>query len=624
MIRQSAWLAIGCGLLFAVTSLAGANESTGAAAFQLLNDLLRREVREPVDRRAALEPTLRQNPQVVAPHWQAGFVQQNGQWKPFDVPLAGESQKVIDDYREQRKTARPTVSGQLSLASWCKQHGLKDQARVHYLNALSVATEAEREKIYPRLGYRKVGNQWLSPPELAEWKRSAQEAEAARKEWGPKLERIARMFGGNAKQRAVARAELNEITDPRAAPAIEQALAGRDFECAHAAVAALASINGHQSTLALADIAIFSESQQIRDAATTALKNRKKEDFVPALIEMLSLPIQSEFGIVQEPRRGILFYNYAWSREHHDRIDVRSSSVLNFLVDDALDGDVIVSPVIDAQAVARRQGDVKRALEDQLHVQERAKDAQNGRIEDINTRVSNVLAAVSGQKRTTDPKKWWGWWIVYGDIHRKEPKRVAREDSFRIVGDPGIGQRTFDSPAPPKVPPAPAPPPPPPPGTHYIIIHLPGECFRAGTPVWTESGVAPIEQIQVGDRVLSQNSETGELAWKPVMQVSVRPPKQLLRVSAGDEDITCTGGHRFWVAGDAWVRAEELRAGDLLHTATATVPITSISEGEKAEAYNLVVADFHSYFVGQQAFLVQDLPLPRSTNCVVPGLQPEW
>ncbi|HVW01085.1 MAG TPA: polymorphic toxin-type HINT domain-containing protein, partial [Planctomycetaceae bacterium] len=103
---------------------------------------------------------------------------------------------------------------------------------------------------------------------------------------------------------------------------------------------------------------------------------------------------------------------------------------------------------------------------------------------------------------------------------------------------------------------------------------------------------------------------------------TVGPARQLLRVTAGTDTLTCTDGHRFWVPREAWTKARELRPNDLLHTATGAIPVTSLSEGAVAETHNLVVADFHSYFVGKQALLVQDLPLPLSTNCVVPGLQP--
>ena len=58
-----------------------------------------------------------------------------------------------------------------------------------------------------------------------------------------------------------------------------------------------------------------------------------------------------------------------------------------------------------------------------------------------------------------------------------------------------------------------------------------GDCLLAGTPVWTASGPARVEEIQVGDLVLSQHPGTGELAYKPVLKTTVRPPGPLVEMS---------------------------------------------------------------------------------------------
>ena len=54
------------------------------------------------------------------------------------------------------------------------------------------------------------------------------------------------------------------------------------------------------------------------------------------------------------------------------------------------------------------------------------------------------------------------------------------------------------------------------------------ECFAAGTLVWTKTGQRPIESLEIGDLVLAQNVDTGELAYKPVIGRTVRPPKRLV------------------------------------------------------------------------------------------------
>ena len=49
-------------------------------------------------------------------------------------------------------------------------------------------------------------------------------------------------------------------------------------------------------------------------------------------------------------------------------------------------------------------------------------------------------------------------------------------------------------------------------------------------------------------------------------------------------------------------------------------PVWTARKGQTGNGYNLVVADFHTYFVGQTGVLCQDLLPPRRTNSVVPGL----
>ena len=59
-----------------------------------------------------------------------------------------------------------------------------------------------------------------------------------------------------------------------------------------------------------------------------------------------------------------------------------------------------------------------------------------------------------------------------------------------------------------------------------------GACFAAGTLVHTRDGLKPIEQIQVGDYVLSKPENDGELACKRVLQTFHHPKKSLEQNSA--------------------------------------------------------------------------------------------
>ncbi len=120
-----------------------------------------------------------------------------------------------------------------------------------------------------------------------------------------------------------------------------------------------------------------------------------------------------------------------------------------------------------------------------------------------------------------------------------------------------------------------------------------GGCFAAGTLVHTKDGLKPIEQIQVGDWVLSKPEDgEGEQAYKRVAKTFSFEDKvvrlveyAVLRNGEWHEDcVTTTNNHPFWVKGiDAsrfpsvmtwehlqtgWTRADQLFGGLLIELPT--------------------------------------------------------
>lgn len=65
----------------------------------------------------------------------------------------------------------------------------------------------------------------------------------------------------------------------------------------------------------------------------------------------------------------------------------------------------------------------------------------------------------------------------------------------------------------------------------------------------------------------------------------------------------------------------DLNENEPMHTATGMHRIQRIEDAGKSEkVYNLVVADFHTYFVGKSMILSHDVMAPGLTNLKVPGL----
>ena len=165
--------------------------------------------------------------------------------------------------------------------------------------------------------------------------------------------------------------------------------------------------------------------------------------------------------------------------------------------------------------------------------------------------------------------------------------------------------------------------------TGQIAIGLKGvQCFIGGTLVATEDGLKPIENIQVGDKVLAYDEETGEQAYKKVVRLFRNETYEWYHIFVNDEEIVCTGGHPFYVLNaeedrkvvryegvksdknGRWIEAKELKKDDKLLLSDESYGIiisVKIEELVSPETtYNFEVADFHTYYVGESEVLVHN------------------
>ena len=126
-------------------------------------------------------------------------------------------------------------------------------------------------------------------------------------------------------------------------------------------------------------------------------------------------------------------------------------------------------------------------------------------------------------------------------------------------------------------------------------------CFVAGTFVSVNDGLKPIEDIEAGDYVWSENPATGEVGLKRVVRTFINEKSVIVKVTVNDEVIETTEDHRFWVEGKGWVYAEDLEEGDVLRLGTCEDSVISKVERIKLDkpiyVYNFEVQDWHTYFV---------------------------
>ena len=142
----------------------------------------------------------------------------------------------------------------------------------------------------------------------------------------------------------------------------------------------------------------------------------------------------------------------------------------------------------------------------------------------------------------------------------------------------------------------------------------PTYCFEAGTPVVTENGAVAIEDITVGDRVLSYDYVTGEQSYQTVTATSIRQTNELIALSVCGEQIVTTPRHPFYMVNDdtyhGYTAAEYLSAGDCILTADGDYAVIESVEkqllAEPIDVYNFTVENNHSYYVGETELLVHN------------------
>ncbi|WP_254457044.1 polymorphic toxin-type HINT domain-containing protein [Brevibacillus sp. HB2.2] len=133
-------------------------------------------------------------------------------------------------------------------------------------------------------------------------------------------------------------------------------------------------------------------------------------------------------------------------------------------------------------------------------------------------------------------------------------------------------------------------------------------CFTAGTKVKTDEGEKNIEDIEVGDKVLSKNEETGEVAYKKVTATFNHETDEIYQIHVGGQMIESTFNHPFYVKDKGWTFVKDLKVGDLLVQSDGnTLKIDSIELLHKqVTVYNMTVDEFHTYFVSDLGIWVHN------------------
>ncbi len=581
-------------------------------------------------------------------NWYRGLVHVDGQWlSPVDAEQMASQNSILAEYAERRAEFTDTALDHEKLARWCQKVGLADLSRMHWMHVLRLSPNDKRALAALDLNW--VDDYLLNSDEEKLYKQQLEEFVELKKIWKAKLRRLRRdlQHGTPAEQLAAAE-DLQQIRDPAAVPVLLEEFAGEKEEPdvtskLHAqATRALVNIDSPASTESLATLAVSSPWELVRYTAREGLKSRPYNQYVPLLLSELQMPIEASAKVQEIGSNIVTTYSYSQEGPADQRYEREYSSYQRVPANKYIGADIYRSRVVPRRLIKEAHtipaehhpagfycgGGFRPAhthparyvpasysreyvvteydrtvyADNPFYAVTRDRVAANSQanandridgivkrneiIEGNNQAIAEVLTDLTGQPLPPEPKSWWKWW---GDFLIDNPDQAT------------AGARQQLS---------------------MALLNQEKRGLARGNWVWTNLGRKPIEQVLHGDYVLAQNPHTGELAYKAVLAITYPLQLEVDKISLGDDSIHCAGGHVVWVTGKGWQLASKLSTKDSLHGVSDETKVTSRSKAFTIDSYDLVVDDFHTFFVGETGILVHDASPVEPAPAAVPGISP--
>ena len=570
-------------LLLLVLTIHGSTCHAVDRASDHVQAALRSEMELDAEKRARLvDAALRADPRSPEAHWARGEVFTRGQW----LSLEDSAEETLADpelvkYWERRAEADNTVAEHVRLAEYCRSNRLLAQERAHW--AAVVALDPNHREARRKLGQVNVDGAWVDRRWIERQKKKELATFAYLQKHGHRLMSLSIALNEKSKSRESVLSELSEYHNPMVIPGLEYFFSSTGESGALCSVETVASLSDPEASVSLARHALEFPENSVRTRAREYLKERDEISFVQALLGALQTRVTRVDGFALNDHNQLVWRQHFLTETQDAKRIATYDRVFQFQARVTAS----FNPNWAIGAIARADIEV---------------ESVNNAIDEKNEKIMQLLAETTEERSAREatvkktPEDWWNWWNARIESYPSDKKPVE----YRY-------QASVEEVPPPM-------PPPTPPRRH--------ECLAAGTPIWTETGPVDVELLKVGDVVLTQNQSTGELKFAPVMATSTRPPERLLQIKFQNETVRATGGHPFWVTGRGWIRARSLEPGMGLHTARGFALVESITEErDPAEAFNLIVDDSHSYFVGKNLLLSHDNTPCEPVANRVPGLR---
>ncbi len=518
-------------------------------------------------------------------------------------------------YRARHSVHHDLAIDHLKLALWCERAGLEAEATVEF--SMTIHLDPSIDEAWRHLGYVRHDGQWMLEAQATALTNEARSQSEANSHWVPALKKW-QAWLGDPKLRLQAEEQLTKVTDPRAVVAVGRVFCDEKSIADQAwAVRILGPIDAPASTRLLAMLAVYSDFDEIRRAARALLPGRLPRDYLESLVEMIHTPAQFAIEPVQGPgSSGLLVvetprFRLQRSYEAPPAVALNSSfcgyvgydvnglpiainggelGFTNWVASlpvgsgaagalaSGLRGAYVIAEAENRTAALIAAANLKAdAAQEWLTADIRDLNQSNAQAVAVNARVGQILQDSFGAPDLKDDEVAWHRWY------------------FDRIG--------YSYTPPPQV------------NVTEVVPNLPPpilySCFAGGTLVRTLDGLRAIEQIRPGDRVLSQDTATGALAFESVLVAHHNPPARTVRLTLDNGEVLVPSiYHRFWICGQGWTMARDLKPGDAVRMLGGRVTVARAEPGDVVPVYNLDVAREHTYFVGNHDYLVHDNTRP--------------
>lgn len=153
--------------------------------------------------------------------------------------------------------------------------------------------------------------------------------------------------------------------------------------------------------------------------------------------------------------------------------------------------------------------------------------------------------------------------------------------------------------------------------SHDLHVHYNGNnmeftdvalCFTAGTKIQTDQGLANIEDIGVGDKVLAYDNITDTAVYKEVIKNKVGVVDSIVRLKINGTWFESTLDHPFLTNTGAWTAAGKLSVGEKIKSTKIGSGVIQAKEiiEEQSQVYNIEVAGIQTYCIGEDSFVVHN------------------